>query len=403
MSEFTETIHSAINEGYSLQQISKSFNVDYIDLTSDGVPEINFEIKTTEGLALQIAGCADRTIGILLTYPGNVRGSPHVLTIEDINQNGVPDIVLFQPITTTNSRFLVLEWNGDEFVSLVQANLGDNSYETSAFAKSLYWYTYYWTQHISQQPYNDAPILQSITAPEISDLDGDGIKELVVEDSPCVGFYYWCFEPSRGRRIIFKWDGFHYLYSFLEMERPEYRFQAVQDADRYYFMGEENRAFILYQEVINSSSLEWWSPEKIANEIAAHDAELFDQPTPTPVSPDQDEYLMLVAYAKYRIILYHLSLNHFGDAELVNGELQDGFPKGTMGSVFSEMAEIVMSHYQQMGDLRVACSNVVSFVTTHLDILQFLGGEDHGEQSHIYEPIDVCPYADPLLAPPLPE
>jgi hypothetical protein len=115
-------------------------------------------------------------------------------------------------------------------------------------------------------------------------------------------------------------------------------------------------------------------------------------PTPTPLPPDTDEAKKLAAYARYRIVLHHLSRGWVGDAGAVYQELVDRYPDGSVGFPYVEMATILWDAYQEEPDLSLACDLVVAYARSHPEILAPLGEKEHGLQSHRYEPEDVCPF-----------
>ena len=192
--------------------------------------------------------------------------------------------------------------------------------------------------------------------------------------------------------MVFTWDGIHYLYSSIELEPPTYRFQAVQDADRYFLMGEYEKALELYQDVIFSEKLDWWSPEKqrfIGDSFFANMAGI---ETPTPPPSNNDEYFELATYARYRIVLHHLARGWISDANITYTTLIEKSPEGSPGYPYASMATILWNEYQKSSSLELSCISVIDFVQSHPEILDVLGSYEHGSQSHRYVSEDVCPF-----------
>jgi hypothetical protein len=234
--------------------------------------------------------------------------------------------------------------------------------------------------------------MNHIASITITDIDGNGTKELVLKDYGPAGFDIIVnFGPWRGKRVVFTWDGLHFLLSFVEMDPPEYRFQALQDADRFFLMGDYDRALGYYQNVIFSKGLEWWSEERKDYERQTYYASLLEPPTPIPPDPDPNEYPTLAAYARYRILLLHLTLGWESDAKVIYDSLQQKFPQGVTGHQYASLATTLWSSYQRSGDLAAACSEVIEYVDGHQDEILYPLNPYHYGQSHRYTPEDICP------------
>jgi hypothetical protein len=199
--------------------------------------------------------------------------------------------------------------------------------------------------------------------------------------------------PWRNEIDIYAWNGTHYILNRTEYSSPEFRFQALQDADRE--IGYENfdKALLLYQEVILSNKLKTFSREILENEIAkSYAIEDINQPSPTSVSPDLSEYPRLAAYAYYRIVLVHIAQNHESDAATVYKTLQQKFVNDPYGRPYLEMATAFWDAYQSTHKMYEGCAAAIQYAAEHLEILTPLGSDYHGSQSHIYVPADVCPF-----------
>ena len=357
-----------------------------MDLTGDGVKElIVYELFSTT-----VFGCVGGKHRIMLDYidfDDSLTISPaYIYAIQDLNRNGTPDIVFAYPKTTGwDTTVNILEWNGKDFVSLIQADHGENSIKTSRLANTLYWYEREWISGWFSS--SNIPSMNGGADIEIRDIDGNSTQELILTDSgPAHPDMLYSFGPWRGKRVVFSWDGIHYLYSDLQMGPPEYRFQALQDADRLFLLGEYDAALALYQDVIFSDQLEWWTRERMDFiRDTVWGKENIIEPKPNP-----DEYLHLAAYARYRILLHHISRGWFEEAEIVHKTLQEKFPEGSVGYEYAEMATFLWNEYHQSRNLESACDQIVEYVSSNTELLGFL--ETSSLQSHIYVPEDLCPF-----------
>jgi len=368
-----------------------------VDLTGDGVSELVIE----QLFNLVVIGCNHGGYTTLLDFNPTHDGAPSIVAAQDMNLNGIADLVLTYDVTSgSNAVIDILEWDGSQFKSLIQANHGQNSVATSRLAKALYWYSQ-GSQPWFEDPEVNVPTMNGGAQITIRDLDNDGTKELIVTDKgPLHPDTIYNFGPWRGQQVVFKWDGLHYLYAALALEPPLYRFQAVQDADRFFFMKEYDQALAIYQEVVFSDKLDWWSQDKFMFLRNSYYAQMTkDVPPPTPV-PDLNEYSNLAAYARYRILLYHLVQGQSDEASVVYKILLEKFPTGSAGQPYAEMAALLWNEYTRTQSLESACLPVVAYVESHPETMDALGNNafiranyvSHGFQSHLYAPEDICPF-----------
>ncbi|HKZ70229.1 MAG TPA: hypothetical protein VJ020_09120 [Anaerolineales bacterium] len=231
---------------------------------------------------------------------------------------------------------------------------------------------------------------------KLNDIDGNGTIELILEGGISSGVNYRDGLPWRVQTDTHMWSGEAFVFYRTKYAAPQYRFQAVQDADQATLGREYDTALDLYQEAIFRDELEWWSPERRAYEQALWDASWhFEVPTPTPLpfpTPDPNEYPNLAAYARYRIILLHILRGYLPEATIVYETLQEKFPAGQPGHEFAEMATEFWIDYQTSQDIGQACNQAVEYARSHSEILTYLGSDYHGWQSHEYTPEDVCPF-----------
>ncbi len=367
-----ENVLKVLEAGASLRQAAAAFDrafqttgmLPLIDLTGDGVPEM---IVYRAMFFTNVIGCAEGGYYRLLELDSGPGGMtvPRIELVEDMNLNATPDLIItYQVSTGGNSVVDILEWNGSRFVSRIQVSHGKNSPSTSRIAQALNWYEDYYS-------WMEIPVMNGRAEITVRDLDGNGTLELILADSgPGHLDTFFSYGPWRGKRMYFSWDGMHYLYYALEMDPPEYRFQAVQDADRFFLLREYDHAIRFYQDVISGKELEWWSPERMEFFSKLFDAKANRQPTPIPPPEDLTEYPRLVAYAA-------LSQQH---------------PSGTEGHPYVVLAERFHAEFRSSGDPISACKSVVEYATADAEILAPLGDKRHGMQSHMYFPEDFCPF-----------
>ena len=400
-SDLSEIIQHELDSGASFSQVKKAIEkalqisnfLELTDLTGDGVPEL----IVRQIFDMVVISCEEGKYKVILDYSTALDGglsSPSIVAVQDMNLNGIPDVVLAYSATTGGNTVVdILEWDGIQFNSLIQANHGVNSSNTSILAKALYWYSSSSFHNWSDSYASNTPVMEGYADISIRDVDKNRTKELILTDK---GPGHWDtlfnFGPWRGKQVVFKWDGIHFLYSSLEIDPPVFRFQAVQDADRLFLLGEYDKALKLYQDVIFSDKLEWWSPEKMAFIRDSYFAKANGEATPIPPQSNNDEYLSLAAYTRFRILLHHLSRGWISDANTTYTTLIEKFPEGTTGSQFVNMATILWNEYQKTNSLEQSCLPVIDYVNSHSEILAPLGNNEHGFQSHIYVAGDVCPF-----------
>ncbi len=307
-----DLIQKALDEGASLRQVSRMMNKLFkenaiydsdrerdrfplLDLNGDGVEEL----VVNQLSILNAIGCDDGDYKIMLDYYAvdSWFHHPEIISVKDMNMNGTPEIVIVYGLTFAS--YLVpdiLEWNGTEFVSLLRENFGENAELTNHYVRALYWY-------------EDWPLPMNGWADvRIYDIDQNGTKELILtDDGQAVPDIVYNFGPWRGQQKVFSWNGLYFQYSGVELTPPEYRFQAVNDADRQFLLGNYERALELYREVIFSDKLDFWSEKRKIYYRDAILAKLSNEPLPTMPATDPNEYANLSAYARYRILLHHLA------------------------------------------------------------------------------------------------
>ena len=226
----------------------------------------------------------------------------------------------------------------------------------------------------------------------IQDINNDGLLEIILSrGDPSFGFFESEELPWRHYTSIYTWNGSSYILKSKEYEKPQYRFQAIQDADRYASNGMDKEALSSYRNAIFNKDLEWWTPERRDFLISNLHS---DTPTPSPFNPipDPAEYPRLATYAYHRIMLLHLVQGQETEAASTYQTLQETFGNDPYVAPYVEMASAFWEAYQSADFVYDGCAAAIHYAVEHPEILTPLGSDYHGWQSHIYEPADVCPF-----------
>jgi hypothetical protein len=354
-----EIIQRFLNSGGDIEDLKTGLvkaNSDFVfqDITNDGISDF----VITSGSAFQIINILYCNEGQYKMFPkddveSEALGSDAAqFTIQDLNQNGMPDIVSIGN-GKTGLEINVLEWSGETFINLTELGAWMPGAGVDGF--------------------------------QLIDLDGNNIAEIVLKGMP--NYWYYPGEPLRGEIDIYQWDGEKYSQS-KSFTTPEYRFQAIQDGDHLSNQGKFEEAPKWYQLAITSKSLDWWSKEKFEN---SRDSAL-NFSTPTALLPDVTEYPSLAAYAYYRIMLLHLVQGQEAEAASTYQTLQDTFGSDQYAAPYVEIATAFWEAYQSTQRMYDGCAAAIQYAVEHPQILTPLGSGYHGRQSHTYEPADVCPF-----------
>jgi hypothetical protein len=341
--EYIKPILEYLNEGGNPQSLldelktkygsNKQMFGEFLDFTNDGVDEIVIRYP-----AFAIFLCQEKQYKII--YQKGLIASYKIYN--DLNHNGSPEIVSNLNICSGTGCLSVdiQEWDGTEFYSIGKSSI-------------------------------EGPVGIGY---EFIDLDRDGINELVIKGERPSFTRAAGTIPTRIKTIIYTWNGQSYIESRVQYESPEYRFQAIQDADREVLYGNFESAISLYQDAIFSNKLEWWSHER-QNYLDDTYSQSFE-PTPiiipTPI-PDLTEYPSLAAYAYYRIMLLHLVQGHESDATTVYNTLQEKFGNDQYGRPYVEMATAFWNAYQSTHKMYAGCAAAIQYAAEHPDILIPLG------------------------------
>lgn len=372
---FEETILEILGQGGIREIVTKLSeerayaDIAREDLTHDNVPELIISNRFN----LSVFGCEEGQYKKLLTVNAVYDYTPRVLEIQDMNLNGMPDMVLVETVCSYCLGVRILEWDGQEFQSLIRE-----------------WYIDPSRNEISS---SDMGGLDGIAEAKVMDTDQNGTYEVVLQGGiPSALGDIYLNGPYRSRIVIYMWDGHYYSISSRKYSPPEYRFQALQDGDDAASQGNYEEALAFYQDVIFSDQLKGWSADERENLRAQANVMYTGSPTPTPLPPHNEDYIPLAAYARYRIMLLHVLNGYQNDAQVVYDTLQEKFPDGTTGHPYAEMATAFWDKFLNSEDIELACRQAIEYADAHPDILLPLNGPEFSFWSRSYYPFDVCPF-----------
>jgi hypothetical protein len=360
--DFDDMVLAFLNEGgdyHNVQKELQEFNegsqlgLSFLplerDITNDSIPELIF--RDYSGFPIvHIFSCVKGKYVDFTPLTAANTALPVVFeNITDLNTNGIPEILL-----SSKNWIGIYEWDGYDFI-LLNPGMGEGG--------EMYY--------------------------EFLDSDNNQTKNVVLKrgypHDECLEF------PWRRYQVTYSWNGYIFAENSREFHPPEYRFQAIQDADRYSASHIFDKAMLFYQEAIFNNKLEWYSQEK--RKYFETLAGFYGRDvTPQPLTPDITEYPRLAAYAYYRVILLHLAQGQEAEAASAYKTLQETFGNDPYAAPYVEMASAFWEAYQSTRKMYDGCAAAIQYAVEHSEILIPLGSDYHGWQSHIYEPADVCPF-----------
>ncbi len=328
----------------------------FLDVTNDQISEFLY-VELYYGERPIVFSCKNGKYEILTILSGQHDFDFYEMEFEDLNSDGIPEIIVTGTggVSFPISTIYLYEWTGRTFSILGQVSI------------------------------------LALRQTQIKDVDGNRTKEISFSgDNPgclsCKNFI-----PQRQRTITSGWNGKEFVEISIEFESPEYRFQAIQDADAAVIVGKYDKAFHLYEKAISNKKLEWWSPERMQYKQETY--AWFPGVTPPPIpSEDKTEYPRLAAYAYYRMMLLHIVKGEETEAGATYNTLQQKFDNDPHAHRYVEMATAFWDAYQSTHKMYDGCAAAIQYAVEHTEILVPLGSNYHGSQSHIYVPADVCPF-----------
>jgi len=363
-----ELILQYLNEGGSIQALQESLNTNEElvvtkDLTNDGLPEISV-IK----INAYIYGCINGKYRILLIIVPRI-GRAKLVNTNDMNNDGLPELVYRTEYHGLSADFmayyLIYEWNGIQFTNL----LSRNNYSSRKVEGG--------SSNQEAFIFNGSETLR--------DIDGNGTIELILHGGNDSGYSSCDSGPVRDETHIWMWNGKEFDLERMELDPPEYRFQAVFDGDEASLSGEYQNAENLYRQAISDNSL--FGIDHFYNDSFCGNG----------LGVDPKERPNLSAYSKYRIMLIHILIND-NLSKTSYHSLQNEYPIGVYGHAYAELAKVFWEEYRLNQNITDACSIALNYAETNQEeILQPLGAGKYayygiGIQNNSYVAKNICPY-----------
>jgi len=179
----------------------------------------------------------------LLTITRVYDYGPDILATQDINKDGVNELIVDLLTCHYCTGILVYEWNGQSFKSLVRD-----------------WYI---DDQANKLAYFEVANLDGYTKASIKDIDNNGTYELILDGG--IPSYFGAMTghegPWRGQKVAYMWDGHYYVWYSQEYSPPNFRFEAIQDGDIQTERGKFESAISSYQAAIFDDELKSWTQD----------------------------------------------------------------------------------------------------------------------------------------------
>jgi tetratricopeptide (TPR) repeat protein len=327
------------NNGGIVGNLLTYWQPDYtIDLTNDGVPE--YIIRRWDFFIL---GCHEGKYQLLLNEKKTDQGGGgYAYEIKDANKNGIPEVILGVNKTPESESFVVVEWDGTQFRSLLVPN----------------------DRNINMNGVYEDPSERADLKFEAMDLDP--LLDLAVHLYP--PYFDDSFDdgyPWRHEVDYYKWNGSAYVFAKQVYAPPLFRFQAVHDGDWAFLRGEYEQAINYYQQAIKDDNLYWYT-ESRRNFLLMNEPG-WNSPKTIPARPvyDPDEYPNLAAYSYFRMMLAEIKKDRLARAETTYDWLQANFTTDMPGHIYSELATIFWTEFQKTQDFSMSCLLTYDFASSH--------------------------------------
>jgi hypothetical protein len=370
-----ETILEYLNNYGPLPLREHNKYVLYKDLTNDGVPEVGITSKFSLPEYFYIFTCKDGKYKTIFEQTSFIC----VYSIEDIqdgNRNGIPEILTAEISLAPASplTYKLYEWDGVTFKNRFVPYFPDRP-DTGEVELEGVGY--------------EIKFINSAT---------NSLKEIFTKN----GYPIWSIMdgdlPWRKENKWYRWDGQFYSLAKRTLDPPQYRFQAVQDADTLVLDGDFDQALTMYQRVISDNSLLGWSADRKKYE---KDLWLFNnfgnkkELIPTPPPDDPNERLNLTSYAKFRILWIHLKTKKLDLARKDYESITRDLVNFESVEPFVELAKLLWNGYDQTHSIDEACKNVQTYANINTeDVFRYLKtsiGLGYLDIYMEYSPDVICP------------
>ncbi|MGC9356474.1 MAG: hypothetical protein ACP5GX_01330 [Anaerolineae bacterium] len=297
------------------------------DVTGDGAAEVVVAFINPQSETFPPAGvlaaytCRNGSMARLYTYVPGQGLYPSVVGIQDLTDDGLPDLV-FSVVScgahTCMRTVHVWSWTGSDFKEQVSGDF-------------------------------------TVPYPDFSLRD-----ERILATT--YGFGSVGAGPQRVITETWSWNGNVITQSGETVAPPNYRYHAFVDGDEALFAGNYDTAFDAYLQVLNDDTLEPWA--------AAYDA--------------REERLWLEALAQWRLMALGMELGNFPDAESRYQVLQQDYSPQTPGYPVAQMAQHFWQQYNTTGTVADGCRAAISAPEVEA-VLQFLNSFGYANPTYSKE------------------
>jgi hypothetical protein len=310
------------------------------DMDGDGLDEVVVSIFDPDSVSLPPAGilliysCQDSVYR--LVYKEDTRsadGAPGIRFLQDLNADGRDDLVVSSASCgahTCFERVQVIQWDGTSYRNHLE---GDSS---------------------------DLPYPNIYLSPGVP----EGVYEIQVTGS---GIGSVGAGPQRNvtRVWSFSEDAQLWEVSDFQQEPSNYRIHVLHDAVDAARNGDYQQALVLYNRVINDTTLEDWT-----------DPEL--------------EQLWIKAFARYQMAVIYTILDRGTFANTILSELESTTSPDNPQYAYYEMAVMYMDGYQE-GGIERGCMFAQDYAALHPGLLEPFGPLAFGYGNPIFTDQDICP------------
>jgi hypothetical protein len=265
---------------------------------------------------------------------GEMQGGAHIWYVQDLDADGREELVVSYPNCGAHTCFdevEVMDWGKTALENRLQGTTSD-------------------------LPYIDV---------RLNDPDGDGVFDLEVVSG---GFGSVGAGPNRGvlRRWALNLTTGMWEVAEEQLLPSDFRIHVLHDADAAARRGEFAEALVLYERVINDTTLNDW------------------------VDPAYEQ-AMLSGYARFRTVVIHTRQGNFDFARTELEELRSTAPPGSPSHGFTELAGAYFDGFQE-GGVEGGCDAARAYAGTHPEaVLEPLGSAHFGYANPAYAPEDICP------------
>lgn len=311
------------------------------DLTGDGEMETIVSLLAADVFAdpkpgaLLLYNCEDGAFRLVqLEFPAEGFGAPRIVHIQDINADGVNELIVSSASCNEDTCYedaRILGWDGVQYRNLLEGSTAD-------------------------LPFPDL---------QITDFDLDGVFDLEVASK---GFGSVAAGPQRPhiRHYAFDGEAKKWLLSFEAPGASSFRVHVLHDADAALRAGDLPVSLVLYQEVIQDDGLiDWIHPSS--------------------------ERAVLSGYARYKSIVAYAMLGDLDGAARALEAFIAASPPNTPGYPYREMADVFMNGFLT-GGVADGCLAAQAYAASHVEqILIPLGPVVYGYANPEITLLDVCP------------